>query len=52
MLIFIIILISSIIIGCMKPKPSKENDSLRKNLEELDRLECNKIKEEIYNARK
>ena len=52
MLIFIIILISTIIIGYFKPKHSKENDSLRKNLEELDRLEYNKIKEKIDNARK
>ena len=52
MLIFIIIFISTIIIGCFKTKPSNENDSLRKNLERLNKLECNKIKEEINNARK
>lgn len=52
MLIFIIILISFIIIKCIKPKHGKENDSLRKNLDELDKLEYNKIKEELDYGRK
>ena len=52
MLIFIILLISSIIIGCMSTKRGKENDSLRKNLEELDKLEYDKIKEELDHGRK
>jgi len=52
MLIVIIILIVSVIVNWRSPKQSKQNDSLRKHLEELDKLEYDKIKEELDHGRK
>ena len=52
MLIVIIILTISIVVKWIRPKRDKENDSLRKNLDRLNKLEYNKIKQELDYGRK